>query len=766
MPIYTPRTPPPNPDALRELQSENTTLLFLWLRSGEPLGQYLSKRSRSLRSPLLSPAHRVTSSVPSPSDAFASHEPVSSSLPRPPPLHRDSPHTTIPAARPREGFLTRGDPALSFQPSPMPWRGLATPTPQSQQGPGHQPTRVPQPLHHPLLPPPAPMSLSQPEQWQLTPPQQPTPSHHPPPSPALPLPSQHGWQLSPPQHWQQQPAPGAESSGLQLSSAPILELRPRHAPSEPATRAPPLPTSSLQLSDSTPPPASAPAGQVGSTPCFSAAATTAATWPREPPARPPSSASAAASASAPAPSKPRQAFDVLMSAQKQLGSGGATAAPGKRLAAVGKRKLADATAGHRRVREQLRPPEAPQLEWLASQDAFCFLWHFADGSTSARPLLGGAAAASASRPFDPYTQAEVVGCSIYSGGARVDGGDGGDGGSAVHFDLRQQGDAGGGGALVEAAWIAVAKLLCGEEQAVMIVPNAQLVLRTLLLVLPELCPGDAGLEALLCDASALDVSRWIDPVVLAWLCDSDLPEEQLQLPQLYAAHLPAEAAAAAARAADKDGEAELRSCWRLVEQLNKTLSATAARSADGTRAIVVREMAVVPLLAGMELAGMAVHLPTLRQPLAAVEARQAALTRQSERLLGRAINLASPQQVSEALYVTLQLPKPQGGEAAAKAGHGSTADAALQALVRSSPQCPLPSWVLQYREVSKLRSAFLEPHHAAGSKLPPALLDGTVPSARRAPPWAQAAPTHPSAQPGHLGGSARPLGARLRPPQG
>jgi len=40
-------------------------------------------------------------------------------------------------------------------------------------------------------------------------------------------------------------------------------------------------------------------------------------------------------------------------------------------------------------------------------------------------------------------------------------------------------------------------------------------------------------------------------------------------------------------------------------------------------------------------------------------------------------------QVSEALYVTLRLPKPQGGEAAAKAGHGSTADAALQALVRA-----------------------------------------------------------------------------------
>ena len=121
-------------------------------------------------------------------------------------------------------------------------------------------------------------------------------------------------------------------------------------------------------------------------------------------------------------------------------------------------------------------------------------------------------------------------------------------------------------------------------------------------------------------------------------------------------------------------------------------------------------MKVAQLLAGMELTGMAVHLPTLKQPLAAVEARQAVLTRLAERSLGRAINLASPQQVSEALYVTLRLPKPQGGEAAAKAGHGSTADAALQALVRSSPQCPLPAWVLEYREVSKLRTAFLEPY--------------------------------------------------------
>ena len=30
--------------------------------------------------------------------------------------------------------------------------------------------------------------------------------------------------------------------------------------------------------------------------------------------------------------------------------------------------------------------------------------------------------------------------------------------------------------------------------------------------------------------------------------------------------------------------------------------------------------------------------------------------------------------------------------------------------MRSCPHCPLPAWVLEYREVSKLRTAFLEPY--------------------------------------------------------
>ena len=63
-----------------------------------------------------------------------------------------------------------------------------------------------------------------------------------------------------------------------------------------------------------------------------------------------------------------------------------------------------------------------------------------------------------------------------------------------------------------------------------------------------------ALEGLLCDAAALDISRWVDPTVVAWLCEPDLPEEQQRLAALYAKHLPPPAAEAAARAAEKDGE--------------------------------------------------------------------------------------------------------------------------------------------------------------------------------------------------------------------
>ena len=76
---------------------------------------------------------------------------------------------------------------------------------------------------------------------------------------------------------------------------------------------------------------------------------------------------------------------------------------------------------------------------------------------------------------------------------------------------------------------------------------------------------------------------------------------------------------------------------------------------------------------------MTVHVPTLTRHIESIEVRQLELTKKAEALLGRPLNLASPQQLSEALYISLRLPNPgMGAVPDTTAGHGSTGEAQLQ----------------------------------------------------------------------------------------
>ena len=510
--VITPRTPPPCPAGVRELEAENPTLFHLWLRSGQPLGPYLTKRGRSLSTPLLSRTHRITCAVPpAPQDwPLAGRQEACRTVPGPGVVSRLQPdasqHSPMPhwqgLATPMAGSQSHhGLHHDGSQPSPMrPWRELAQPRQGHHSTPLAQPQQQwsepqPQPQPQQRLPqqwqqPPL-SQLSQlsqlspappPQQWQLTP----SPQCPPPPggglrlqlapAPTLTLdPGARPWSSQPtmgprgelepgprqahsqPKHDYQQealagrgdqpdawPAAGlglgevrwpdydvgyepARSSSLHLSgstpppassaapvgSLPLSSSSTRYSTPPPASA--PARVGALRLSDGMPPPVSA--AEVARLPCATqqrAAATATTTRPTH--ARPaddcPPNCPPHASAT-PAPSKPAQAFDVLMAAQKHLGSAGAPASPrpgprpgprpdprpdpcpgpcprhsrlaphspsppprhplagaaaaqGKRAAPVGKRKLGEAAA-RRGAREQLRPPDAAQLSWLASQ---------------------------------------------------------------------------------------------------------------------------------------------------------------------------------------------------------------------------------------------------------------------------------------------------------------------------------------------------------------------------------------------------------------
>ena len=269
------------------------------------------------------------------------------------------------------------------------------------------------------------------------------------------------------------------------------------------------------------------------------------------------------------------------------------------------------------------------------------------------------------------------------------------------------------GEIVEASWRVVHQVLRSTGRR-LVVPDCQLVLRALLLeqaASTRMHDSPAqGKESASPEIGAPPGNSlyWLDPRMLGWLCDPDASEQDLLLPRLYATYL-----LAASEVADEAaGELhpvchELRRCCDLVNLLLGKM--IRAHGGQAIERILLREVHSTELAARMEICGLAISPHLLTQHLKAIERRQAQLTEQAEQLMGRPLNLASAQQVSEALYLHLKLPPPAGGEAA-KAKHGSTSEAHLLALEASHPDVPLARHVLEHRELAKLRTTFLEPY--------------------------------------------------------
>ncbi len=121
-------------------------------------------------------------------------------------------------------------------------------------------------------------------------------------------------------------------------------------------------------------------------------------------------------------------------------------------------------------------------------------------------------------------------------------------------------------------------------------------------------------------------------------------------------------------------------------------------TAQGVRPLLdAVEIPLVPLLASMEHAGIAVDVPGLRALSDEFGADMRAAEEEAHRLVGRAFNLGSPKQLQEILFGERNLPKTK------KIKTGYTTDAeALQQLVART-QDPLLEQLLAWRDRSKLR---------------------------------------------------------------
>ncbi len=138
---------------------------------------------------------------------------------------------------------------------------------------------------------------------------------------------------------------------------------------------------------------------------------------------------------------------------------------------------------------------------------------------------------------------------------------------------------------------------------------------------------------------------------------------------------------------------------RLIPQLQAELEA-----AQAVKLLNEMEMPLVSVLAEMEMRGIALDSAFLSQMSQTLSARLADLERQVYEAIGENFNLNSTQQLSHALFDRLKLAPPAGAKRTAS-GFYSTSAEVLEALVGKHP---VVDWVLEYRELAKLKSTYID----------------------------------------------------------
>lgn len=138
---------------------------------------------------------------------------------------------------------------------------------------------------------------------------------------------------------------------------------------------------------------------------------------------------------------------------------------------------------------------------------------------------------------------------------------------------------------------------------------------------------------------------------------------------------------------------------RLMPLLQKDLS-----NCQATKLLDEIEMPLIPVLANMEMAGISLDVDFLAHMSQELDVRMREIETQVYQAVGMPLNLNSTQQLSVALFKTLKLPPPAGTRRTAS-GHYSTSAEVLEYL---RGKHAVVDWVLEYRELSKLRSTYVD----------------------------------------------------------
>jgi DNA polymerase-1 len=130
---------------------------------------------------------------------------------------------------------------------------------------------------------------------------------------------------------------------------------------------------------------------------------------------------------------------------------------------------------------------------------------------------------------------------------------------------------------------------------------------------------------------------------------------------------------------------------------------------NGRKLLDQVEMPLVPVLADMEMTGVMLDVPFLKKMSDEMAKRLGEIEKQVFESVGKPFNINSTQQLSDVLFGHLKLEPPDKSKKTAS-GHYSTSAEVLDALRGAHP---VADWVLEHRELSKLKSTYLDALPAA-----------------------------------------------------
>jgi DNA polymerase I len=114
------------------------------------------------------------------------------------------------------------------------------------------------------------------------------------------------------------------------------------------------------------------------------------------------------------------------------------------------------------------------------------------------------------------------------------------------------------------------------------------------------------------------------------------------------------------------------------------------------------DLPLVPVLARMEQAGVKIDTAALSQMSSKLEREIAAQAKEIYEVAGMEFNVGSPKQLGDVLFNRMNLPKP------VKYGKGRTISTAVDVLEELAENYPIARMVLDYRQLTKLKSTYVD----------------------------------------------------------